>query len=63
MMLQDVLLVMGVQQLEDIYSVRKYEVSLIINLGGLGGIRLSFQNNKTGENLGILYLLCPGKIA
>jgi hypothetical protein len=61
--LQDVLLATGVHQLEEIYSVRKYEVSFIINLVWFGGTRLLFQNSKTEENLRILYLLCSGKIA
>jgi len=36
-MLQDVLLVMGVQQLEEIFSLHVYEISLIIQHGGFGG--------------------------
>ena len=51
-MLQHVHLNMGVQNLEEIYIVRKSEISLNVNHGAFGGIRLSLQKNKAGEKSG-----------
>jgi hypothetical protein len=61
-MLRDGLLIMGVQQMEELFSLQTYEISFITTHDGYVGKRLSMRNKKRGRSLGILYLLFSSKI-
>ena len=49
-MLKDALLVTGAQQIEEIFSLHKYEISFIIYSFGFEITSYLMLNNKIGEN-------------
>ena len=51
-MLGDGLLVTGVQQKEEIFSLLNYEISFVIYIIAFGVTGYSVRNNKLGENSG-----------
>ena len=50
-------LVTGAQQLQEIFSLHKYEISFIICIIGFGVKGYSMQNNRVGENSGDIVLI------